>query len=44
MSFGNPAWDAWVKEEEESIDYIKQAYNLGINFFDTADTYSNGGK
>ena len=42
MSFGLSAWSSWVKEEEEAIKVIQEAYELGINFFDTADTYSNG--
>jgi aryl-alcohol dehydrogenase-like predicted oxidoreductase len=42
MSFGSPSWSPWVKDEEESIKVIKAAYEAGINFFDTADTYSNG--
>lgn len=28
--------------EEESLPLIKAAYDAGINFFDTADIYSNG--
>ncbi|KAI7892011.1 NADP-dependent oxidoreductase domain-containing protein [Mucor mucedo] len=42
MSFGSSKWSPWVKEEEESIQIIRDAYDAGINFFDTADTYSNG--
>lgn len=42
MSFGLSAWSPWVKEEEEATKVIQEAYKLGINFFDTADTYSNG--
>jgi aryl-alcohol dehydrogenase-like predicted oxidoreductase len=42
MSYGSPQWNNWVKGEEESIQMIKDAYNAGINFFDTANTYSNG--
>ncbi|KAL7316198.1 hypothetical protein PS15m_005331 [Mucor circinelloides] len=43
MTYGSSAWSPWVKNEEESFQFIKEAYeNLGINFFDTADTYSNG--
>lgn len=42
MSYGHPAWGSWVKSEEESIPFIKKAFELGINFFDTADGYSNG--
>lgn len=42
MSYGSPKWSPWIKDEKESIEFIKKAYELGINFFDTADTYSNG--
>lgn len=42
MGYGNPAWGSWVKSEEEAIPFIKKAFELGINFFDTADGYSNG--
>ncbi|KAF8900083.1 NADP-dependent oxidoreductase domain-containing protein [Mucidula mucida] len=40
--YGTPEWYDWVKGEEESMKDIKAAYDLGINTFDTADTYSNG--
>ncbi|KAI8066952.1 NADP-dependent oxidoreductase domain-containing protein [Gilbertella persicaria] len=42
MSYGNSKWSPWVKDEAEAVADIKEAYNLGINFFDTANTYSNG--
>lgn len=42
MGFGSSKWQAWVKDEEESLNLIGKAYNAGINFFDTADAYSNG--
>ncbi|KAI9358453.1 NADP-dependent oxidoreductase domain-containing protein [Pilaira anomala] len=42
MSYGSSSWSPWVKDEEESIKLIKEAYAAGINFFDTANTYSNG--
>ncbi|CAO3676090.1 unnamed protein product [Rhizopus stolonifer] len=42
MSFGSSKWQAWVKDEEESLNLIGKAYDAGINFFDTADGYSNG--
>lgn len=42
MSYGTSKWSSWVKDEKESIEAIKEAYKLGINFFDTANTYSNG--
>ncbi|GAB5586887.1 CSG1/SUR1-like protein [Umbelopsis nana] len=42
MSFGDKRWGPWVLEEEEALPLIKKAYDSGINFFDTANTYSNG--
>jgi len=32
----------WVLEEEESIEIMKAAWDLGINTIDTANIYSNG--
>ncbi|CAO3663819.1 unnamed protein product [Rhizopus stolonifer] len=42
MSYGSKAWQEWVKHEDESLELIGKAYEAGINFFDTADVYSNG--
>jgi aryl-alcohol dehydrogenase (NADP+) len=42
MTFGNPAWRAYVLPEDESRPIIHRALLLGINFFDTADMYSLG--
>jgi aryl-alcohol dehydrogenase-like predicted oxidoreductase len=42
MSYGSKAWREWVLEEEASRPFLKRALELGINFFDTADMYSNG--
>ena len=44
MSFGDPAskMHAWTLNPEESENLIKRALDLGINFFDTANTYSAG--
>lgn len=44
MSFGDPAsqMHAWTLNPEESESLIKRALDLGINFFDTANTYSAG--
>ncbi|KAG2197616.1 hypothetical protein INT47_006679 [Mucor saturninus] len=42
MSYGSSKWSSWVKDEAESIEAIKEAYNAGVNFFDTADMYANG--
>jgi 1-deoxyxylulose-5-phosphate synthase len=43
MSYGGPneRWQ-WALNEEQSRPFIKQALDLGINFFDTANVYSNG--
>ncbi len=42
MTYGVKSWRKWVLEEDESRPFIKQALELGINFFDTADMYSLG--
>jgi aryl-alcohol dehydrogenase-like predicted oxidoreductase len=42
MSFGSSKFFEWTLDEEPSIELIKKAYDLGINFFDTADVYSYG--
>lgn len=42
MTYGTSKWREWVLDEEPSREFIKQALELGINFFDTADMYSNG--
>ncbi|KAI8339726.1 NADP-dependent oxidoreductase domain-containing protein [Chlamydoabsidia padenii] len=42
MGYGSSEWQDWVLNEKESIELIGKAYQKGINFFDTADVYSNG--
>jgi aryl-alcohol dehydrogenase-like predicted oxidoreductase len=44
MSYGIPerGAHAWTLGEEESRPYIKRAVERGINFFDTANAYSDG--
>jgi len=42
MSYGDPAWDKWILPKDEGVAHIKKALVAGINFFDTADVYSNG--
>ena len=42
MSYGNPQWRDWVLGIEESRPFVKRALDAGINFFDTADVYSQG--
>lgn len=44
MSYGEPdrGGHAWTLTESESRPFIKKALELGINFFDTANVYSDG--
>lgn len=44
MSFGDPAsrMHAWTLDPDRSEAVIRHALDLGINFFDTANTYSAG--
>jgi aryl-alcohol dehydrogenase-like predicted oxidoreductase len=44
MSYGNPAIknQPWSLGEKESLPFFRQAVELGINFFDTANVYSLG--
>ncbi len=44
MTFGEPdrGTHAWTLPEESSRPIIKQALDAGINFFDTANSYSDG--
>lgn len=44
MTFGEPdrGNHSWTIKEEASRPLIKQALDLGINFFDTANAYSDG--
>ncbi len=44
MGFGNnklPGW-GWVLEMDDAGPFYRRAVELGINFFDTADSYSGG--
>lgn len=44
MGFGNPTQgrEKWSLDENESRNIIKSALDSGINFFDTANMYSDG--
>jgi aryl-alcohol dehydrogenase (NADP+) len=42
MSYGTTNWREWVLDETAGRTFIKRALESGINFFDTADTYSFG--
>jgi 1-deoxyxylulose-5-phosphate synthase len=40
MSFGNS--EEWMVEIDKARPIVKKALDLGVNFFDTANVYSNG--
>ena len=43
MTLAFPTRNApWSLDEEQTRPFIKQALELGINFFDTANVYSDG--
>ena len=42
MTYGSSKWRTWVLDEAEALPFFKQALEAGINFFDTADVYSQG--
>ena len=42
MTYGSTKWREWVLEEEASRPFIREALEKGVNFFDTADVYSQG--
>jgi aryl-alcohol dehydrogenase-like predicted oxidoreductase len=42
MTYGSSKWRAWVLDEAASRPFFRQAWEAGINFYDTADVYSDG--
>lgn len=42
MSIGNDSDKPWVIDEQAAAPIVRAAVDGGINFFDTADTYSQG--
>ena len=44
MTYGIPerGTHPWTLDEEASRPFLRQALEFGINFFDTANTYSDG--
>ena len=44
MSYGEPSRgnQRWSLPEDESVPFFRQAVDAGINFFDTANVYSQG--
>lgn len=42
MTYGSPQWRPWVLDAAAARPFVQRALELGVNFFDTADMYSNG--
>jgi aryl-alcohol dehydrogenase (NADP+) len=42
MTYGSKSWRDWCLEFDDAGPFVERALEAGINFFDTADVYSNG--
>jgi aryl-alcohol dehydrogenase-like predicted oxidoreductase len=42
MNYGSSQARPWILDEEAALPFYRQAIDAGINFFDTADLYSQG--
>ena len=42
MTYGSTQWHNWILEYDASRPFVERALDAGINFFDTADVYSDG--
>jgi 1-deoxyxylulose-5-phosphate synthase len=42
MSYGSSKTRPWILDEDAALPFYRQAIEAGINFFDTADLYSQG--
>jgi 1-deoxyxylulose-5-phosphate synthase len=42
MTYGSKQWRNWVLDYPEARPFVARAIEAGVNFFDTADVYSNG--
>ncbi|MEO0565642.1 MAG: aldo/keto reductase, partial [Chloroflexota bacterium] len=42
MTYGDTNWREWILGEEEARPFVQKAWELGVNFYDTADMYSLG--
>ena len=44
MSYGDPerGGHPWSLPEDQSVPFLEKALDAGVNFFDTANVYSNG--
>lgn len=43
MTYGTKGWRPWTLDLHEATPFFQRALDLGINYFDTADSYSLGG-
>jgi len=42
MSYGSSKHQSWILDEQDARPFIRRALDLGINFFDTSNSYSLG--
>ena len=42
MSYGSSQWRDWVLDYDAALPFFRQAHEAGVNFYDTADMYSDG--
>ena len=42
MSFGNPGFHQWTLDEDAAQPFFRQAVELGVTFWDTANGYGGG--
>jgi aryl-alcohol dehydrogenase (NADP+) len=42
MTYGSSKWRSWVLDEEQAMPFFREAIEAGVNFFDSADVYSQG--
>lgn len=43
MTYGSKQWRPWVLDQDQARPFFRRALDAGINYFDTADSYSFGG-
>ena len=42
MTYGSKSWRPWILEKDEARPFLQRALDAGINYLDTADSYSLG--
>ena len=42
MTYGSSKWRPWVLDRDTAMPFFRKAWESGINFYDTADMYSDG--